>query len=422
MPNHAMGPHEGLPRPAAVSQKTVPMKAQAAVVGSEPFRPRDTDYLRDPYARLGELREQGPVFVDPGTGMWFLLGHDEVDAGLQIVRGEPTLPERLAYFPANPFQADGPPHAEPRRIIAPLLRNRSVQRFRERAQSIVDAALADKKDGGTLRVVAEIGFRLPYHLTCDLLGIPDVDNSAELRDWTWRTLELIDAFPTPQQLQDNLEAAGCLAAHIEEVATWKRRHLGDDLFSAVIAAGDEGEVMRPEQVVPYVHTLYLAGMHTTVNQTALSLLALLEHREQWELLRKQPSLLENAVEELLRFEPTAQYMRRHPGQDVEICGVTIPAGAQVVCWIASANRDERQWGPTANALDITRADARQHVAFGKGAHVCIGSWLARMELQVVLGTILERFPNTQLIDEELVWSSNVIRGPDELPLELRTAS
>jgi cytochrome P450 len=389
---------------------------------AEPFRPQDPAYLRDPYSALGVLREQGPVFLDPGSGMWFLLGHDEVDAGLQIVRGEPTLPERLAYFPANPFQADGPPHAEPRRIIAPMLRNRSVQRYRERAQSIVDAALADKQSGSTLRVVEEIGFRLPYHLTCDLLGIPDVDNSDELRDWTWKTLELIDAFPTPQQLQDNLEAAGCLAAHIEEVATWKRRHLGDDLFSAVIAAADAGDVMRPEQVVPYIHTLYLAGMHTTVNQTALSLLALLEHRDQWELLQKQPSLLENAVEELLRFEPTAQYMRRHPGQDVEICGVTIPAGAQVVCWIASANRDERQWGRAADELDITREDARQHVAFGKGAHVCIGSWLARMELHVVLGTILERFPETQLIDQDLIWSSNVIRGPDELRLELRTAS
>src|ERR1044072_5429206 len=102
--------------------------------------------------------------------------------------------------------------------------------------------------------------------------------------------------------------------------------------------------MRPEQVIPYVHTLYLAGMHTTVNQTALSLLAMLEHRAQWELLVARPALLENAVEELLRFEPPAQYMRRTPDRDVDILGVTIPSGTDVVCWIASANRDEQRWG------------------------------------------------------------------------------
>src|SRR5262252_6379170 len=98
-------------------------------------------------------------------------------------------------------------------------------------------------------------------------------------------------------------------------------------------------------------------MHTTVNQTALSLLALLEHRDQWDLLVAQPALLENAVEELLRFEPTAQYMRRATTNDVTIGDVDIPTGTEVVCGIASANRDEQKWGPTADVLDITREDA-----------------------------------------------------------------
>ena len=93
-----------------------------------------------------------------------------------------------------------------------------------------------------------------------------------------------------------------------------------------------------------------------------------------------------------------------------------------MCWIASANRDPRRWGGSADQLDITRTEARQHIAFGKGAHVCIGSWLARMELQVVLGTILERFPRTSLAEQEPVWTSNVIRGPDELIVDLRTAA
>jgi hypothetical protein len=392
-------------------------------VRSSSFDPHSVEYLRDPYSHLAALREQGPCFVDPESGKWFLLTFDGVEAGLsQIVRGEREGPDTREHFPGNPFAADGLGHVEPRRVIVPALTNRSVQRYRDRAQQIVDDALAGKERGGDLRVVDELGFRLPYELTCDLLGIPQVDNADELRDWTWKSLELMDAFVTPEQLQTRLEASAALATHLHEVAAWKRDHLGDDLFSAVITAADAGEVMRPEQVIPYVHTLYLAGMHTTVNQTALSLLAMLGHRAQWDLLLAQPDLLENAVEELLRHQSTAQYMRRVPEHDVEIDGVTIPTGSDVVCWIASANRDPQRWGATADDLDITRADARQHIAFGKGAHVCVGSWLARLELQVVLGTIAARYPASELPAQDLVWSSNVIRGPEELVVRLRPAT
>jgi cytochrome P450 len=392
-----------------------------AMTGVEPLAPTSPAYLRDPYAHLAKLRAQGPCVIDPGSGLWFLLGFDEVEAGLsRIVRGEAHGPNRHVHFPGNPFRADGPGHTGPRRLIMPTFTNRAVQRFRDRAQEIVDRALADKHDGSELRVVAEIGFPLPYHLTCDLLGVPDVDNREELRAWTWKSLELIDAFLTPEQLQENLDASAQLAAHLDDVIAWKQDHRGDDVLSAILQAADAGDVLRPAQVVPLVHTLYLAGMHTTVNQTALSLHALLTHRDQWELLQAQPSLLENAVEELLRFEPTAQYMRRVTDTDIDVAGVTIPGDTEVVCWIASANRDGRRWGATADELDITRADARHHIAFGKGAHVCVGSWLARMELQVVVQTLVERFPNTQLADQELVWESNVIRGPQELRLVLGT--
>ena len=130
-------------------------------------------------------------------------------------------------------------------------------------------------------------------------------------------------------------------------------------------------------------------------------------------------LLADAIDEVLRFEPTAQYMRRVGATGVELGGVPIPEGVDVVCWIASANRDEKRWGPTANKFDITRADAPKHLAFGKGPHVCVGSWLARLELQTVIGTIISRFPNTEMLDQELLWSSNVIRGPEELVLDLK---
>jgi len=395
-------------------------RSESPVRAHEPFPAHDPAYLADPYAYLRGLRERGRVVIDPGSGKWFLLDYEDVSTGLAaITREERDREHRNRHFPGNPFSVDGPSHIGPRRVIMPIFSASKVQRYRERAQQIVDAGLVGKERGGELRIIEEIGFPLPYHLTCDILGVPEVDNADELRSWTWKSLELINAFLTPEQLRDYLEASGHLAAHLHEVIEWKRHHLADDVVSAVIAAADKGEVMRTDQVVPFVHTLYLAGMHTTVNQSALCLNALLEHRSQWELLRCRPELLENAIEELLRFGSTAQYMRRIGGRDYEIAGVTIPAGTEVVCWIASANRDEQRWGPTADQLDITRKDARMHIAFGKGPHVCVGSWLARLELQIVVGTIVSRFPNSERPEQQLRWESNVIRGPEELRIQLR---
>lgn len=385
------------------------------------FDPTTAEYLADPYAHLARLRAQGPCVVDPERDLWYLVGFDAVEAGLsRIVRGHHRGPDRHVHFPQNPFAADGPGHAEPRRIIAPTFSNRAVQQFRGRAQQVVDDALAAAIDAdGELRVVDTIGFLLPYTLTCDVLGIPDVDNRDELRAWTWQSLELVDAFLTDEQMEEYMSSAGLLARHLQGVIEWKRDHLADDLLSLIIRTADEGEVMRPEQVVPYVHTLYLAGMHTTVNQTALSLLALMRHRDQWDLLRATPELLPNAIEELLRYESTAQYMRRTAEEDVDLGhGLTVPTGAEVVCWIASANRDAQRWGPTADVLDLTRPDAKQHVAFGKGPHMCVGSWLARLELQVVVESVVSRYPNTTMPDQDLVWEGNFIRGPEELVLHL----
>ena len=392
---------------------------------SEPVRvtdvvdPGSAAYLGDPYAELGRLRAHGPCVVDEERDLWYLLGSDAVHAGLsKIVRGHHRGPDRHVNFPGNPFAADGPGHAGPRRIIAPMFSNREVHVFRDRAQEIVDGVLATVPDGGDLGVVDTLGFELPYTLTCDLLGIPDVDDRAELREWTWHSLQCIDVFLTDEQLQRYLASAAQLASHLREVIEWKRANLGDDLLSLIIRTADEGEVMIPEQVVPYVHTLYLAGMHTTVNQTALSLRTLLNHADQWRALCADPSLLDNAVEELLRYESTAQYMRRTAEEDVDLGEVVVPRGAEVVCWIASANRDVRRWGPTAGSFDLTRPDAKQHIAFGNGPHVCIGSWLARLELQVVIGTIAQRFPNSTIPEQDLVWESPFIRGPEQLAVRL----
>lgn len=373
-------------------------------------------FAADPYPALAAARRAGRVHFHAPTDQWFLLRFDDVGFGLADIRRN----ERTSRDPLNPFAMDGPGHTGPRRLITPTLSNQRVQALRARTQQIVDDALAGKGPGDELEVIGEIGYPLPYRLMCDLLGVPELDDPTLLRDVTFKSLALIDAFTTPAQVQEFLAAARVLYEHLDEVVAWKRDHRGDDLVSTVLAAADDGEVMRHEHVVPYLHTLYLAGMHTTVNQIALSLLALQQHRSQWELLRARPELCDNAVEELLRFDSTAQYMRRTTLEEYRFGDDVIPEGAAVVAWISSANRDEAKWGTDAGTLDLARADAPKHIAFGKGPHVCVGSWLARLELRVVLETMLTRFPGTELAPDELSWTSGIsaIRGPDELRLVL----
>ena len=378
---------------------------------------RSESFAEDPYPVLAAMRAQGRVHHHQPSNQWFLLQFDDVGFGLADIRRN----ERTSRDPLNPFAMDGAGHTGPRRLIAPALSNQKMQVLRDRTQMIVDDALTAKVPGSLLNVVDEIGYLLPYRLMCLLLGVPELPDPTALRDVTFKSLALIDAFSGAEQIQHFVAAAQDLYQHLDEVVEWKRSHRGDDLVSTVLAAADEGTVMTHDHVVPYLHTLYLAGMHTTVNQISLSLLALMRNRSQWELLVEHPKLCDNAVEELLRFDPTAQYMRRTALEDYRFGDDVVPEGAAVVAWIASANRDPAKWGADADVLDITRADAPKHIAFGKGPHVCIGSWLARLELRVIIETLVTRFPRVELATDELTWTSGItaIRGPDELPLQLR---
>jgi cytochrome P450 len=151
----------------------------------------------------------------------------------------------------------------------------------------------------------------------------------------------------------------------------------------------------------------------------LSLLALLRAPDQWAALVADEAILPNAVEELLRFDPTAQFMIRATTAEYQVGGTAVPAGQHVLAWIASANRDERRWGPTAGILDIGRPDVSHHIAFGAGIHSCLGMWLARLELQEVLRGLIRRFPETSLVDDEPQWRSTAfIRGLESLTLHL----
>jgi cytochrome P450 len=162
--------------------------------------------------------------------------------------------------------------------------------------------------------------------------------------------------------------------------------------------------------------LYVAGHETTVNLIGNATLALLGHPDELARLRSDPGLDAGAVEELLRYDSPVQFSRRITTGDLDVDGTTVPAGTFILTCLGSANRDEARWGPTAEELDVTRADAGQHMSFGNGIHHCLGSSLARTEAQIAIGALVRRFPDLELAGEPERNGRVVLRGLEALPV------
>jgi cytochrome P450 len=207
-----------------------------------------------------------------------------------------------------------------------------------------------------------------------------------------------------------------LTAVAAEMIAWKREHPGDDMLTALIQAEDEGDTLSDEELVSQTLLLYIAGHETTVNLIAGGALALLHNPGQLASLRENPAIIPGAVEELLRYDSPVQLGRRITVQPVTVGGTEIPAGELVMVSLASANRDERFWGPDAAELRVDRENARQHVSFGAGPHHCLGAYLARMEAAVAFERLLARFPGLAL-DGDVTWNGRInLRGPARLPV------
>lgn len=397
--------------------------------------PFSAEFFGDPYPMFASAREHRPVQChEPGT--WMVFRHDDVSQVLRdralssAERHTLDAPRNRAIRAAGGTEAyllrpslskmDAPEHTALRAMLARMFTPRAVEGLRSEAETYVSEALAGHA-GEDIELIDTLAYPLPYRLTCHWLGVPPSDDDRDVRRWSFEGLHLIDPFRSPDQYREYISGGAQFAAHLRELVSWKRDHLGDDAISHLIAAGEAGDAVTPDEVVATVHTLFLAGFHTTVNQIGLSLLALMRAPDQWRALVADEGLLPNAIEELLRFDPTAQFMVRATPTEYHVGGATVPAGQHLLAWIASANRDERRWGPTAGLLDITRPDAKSHIAFGAGIHSCLGMWLARLELEEVLRGLIRRFPATSLVDADPVWRSTAfIRGLETLTLHLES--
>jgi cytochrome P450 len=316
---------------------------------------------------------------------------------------------------------DPPDHHRLRRLVSKVFTPKTIESLRPRVQQLVDHYLDDAVARGTgeMDVIGELAFPLPFTVISEMLGIPETADRLQLREWSGQLVRTFDPIITIEEMKIALTAGDNMYAFLTDTIAWKRANPSDDVLSALIAAEDEGDRLSTEELNEQVALLFIAGHETTVNLIGNGTLALLRNRDQLEVLQRDPSIDTNAVNELLRYDSPVQMSRRITLTDYEIDGKTIEKGALVMTCLGAANHDPAHFGPDADALDLRRANANEHVSFGGGVHMCLGAHLARLEGQVAVGTLVRRFPALELAADRPEWNGRIVlRGLSRLPVTL----
>ncbi|GAA1934072.1 cytochrome P450 [Streptomyces sodiiphilus] len=383
------------------------------------------DFAADPYPVLAGLRARGPVHrvrTEEGE-VWLVVGHREVRTVLADQRlskdwahASPDAPVVRVSPGYHMLIADPPDHTRLRRLVAREFTPARIEALAPRVQEIADGLLDTLQTApdGRADLVAEFAFPLPITVICELLGVPFLDHD-RFRDWSGT---LLGNAPS----QEKAAAAGAVNQYMTGLLDTKREHPGDDLLSALLhTADEEGDRLSADELLGMAWLLLIAGHETTVNLITNGVLALLTHPAQLDRLRADPSLLDDAVEEMLRYDgPVLAATTRFTREPYEIGGTVIPGGGQIVlAAIADADRDPARF-PDPGSFDIGRRP-RGHLAFGHGAHFCLGAPLARLEARIALRTLLDRVPGLALdtAPAALRWREGMlIRGPHALPVRL----
>ena len=392
------------------------------------FAPTEFGFIADPYPVYASLREREPVAYDEATDHWLISRYEDVNALLRDRRfgrtyrhlashaemGHPPPPEWHAPFwdliNAGILDMEPPNHTRVRRLVAKAFTPRFVEGLRPRVQSIMDG-LVDEVDGAGEFDLIRVAEPLPVTVIAEMLGVPDADRH-HLRPWSADICKMYELNPSTQMQQDAVRASNEFSAYLRELARERKQDPGEDLISQLTLVLDEGERLTEDELVGTCVLLLNAGHEATVNSTLLGWWSLFRNPDRLRELRADRSLLPNAIEELLRFDTPLQMFERWVLEPFEIHGVEIPRGAELGLLFGSANRDPSVF-ERPDELDLTR-EPNPHLSFGAGIHFCLGAPLGRQELQVSFTTLLDRFPNLELV-EEPSWKPNyVIRGLEGL--------
>lgn len=363
------------------------------------------ELVKDPYAVYARLREQGPVHAVTGTDglpAWLITRYEDVRHALADPRlsldkrnAAPGGYRGMALPPAldaNLLNMDPPDHTRIRRLVSRAFGPHQVTRLHEPIRRTAGRLLDAMAPHGRADLISAYAAPLPITVICDLLGVQE-EARGDFRSWTEALVS-----PDPEHPEQAGDAVRGLLGFFARLIADKRARPADDLMSALVGLRDEEDRLSEDELTSLAFLLLIAGYENTVHLIGNATLALLERPDQLAAVRADPGLLDNAVEELARFDgPAPLAIRRFATEDVPVGGVTVPAGSTVLLSLAAAHRDPRRFTDP-DTLDVTR-DVTGHLALGHGIHYCLGAPLARAETRIALSALLERFPDLALAVE-----------------------
>jgi cytochrome P450 len=389
------------------------------------------DYYQDPLGHYERMRGAAPVvpaILPDGQRVWMITRYEDVRAALtdpRLVKDLRKLaapdwkPDPVAAFLySHLLNSDPPTHTRLRHLVQKAFTAGHLAAWRPRieeiAGSLLDTMSARVAAGEPeLDLIEQFAFPFPMTVMCELLGLPNQDRD-QFKAWSQT---LISPLVTRAEFRS---VGAAMTLYFTRLIAAKRQEPSGDLLSALIGARDDTDALTEHELLAMIFLLIVAGHETTANLIASGTLALLQHPAELVRLRASPSLLPQAIEELLRYtNPFNRTTDRYTLNPVEIAGVTIPAGEAVLCVTSSANHDPSRF-QGADQLDLGR-DSSGHLAFGHGIHYCVGASLARLEGEVAFAALLARFPALALAatSSELRWRPNsVIHGLEALPVRL----
>lgn len=312
----------------------------------------------------------------------------------------------------NMLTVDPPNHTRLRRLVSKAFTPRMIEDLRPRIQQIADELLVAVQEQGKMEIISDFAYPLPIIVISEMLGIPTTDRS-QFREWT-KVLMNASVYPSEgAAVTTTLEK---FIQYIEALLNEKRLNPDADLISELVQTKEQEDKLSNNELLSTIWLLIIAGHETTVNLISNGVLALLQHPEQMNLLRENPSLISSAVDELLRYSGPVMFISRLASEDMTIHGKIIRKGDLVLLSLTAANIDPQKF-TYPEILNISREE-NNHLAFGAGIHHCLGAPLARLEGQIALGTLLQRLPNLRLAikPDQLNYNHSKIRSLVNLPV------
>ena len=388
-----------------------------------------------PFDLFKRLREEAPIYwheesLDFEPGFWALTKHEDIVkvskdpmtfssavGGHLMTMGDPEVvdPSAVAAIIGNMIGMDPPDHQIYRKMVAPSFTPKAIRSLEDDMRKKIKELLENVEGKGEFNFVTEISEQLPLWVLCEMMGIPEIDRP-KIRD-------LVNNLTDASIQQDPNNAFQIWVNYMElfkmgrDMIEERRKNPTDDLMSVVANTKIEGGELPPELLDGFFLLMVIAGNETTRNTLTGGLMALTENPDEREKLLKDPSLIANATDEMLRWVTSVIYFRRTATKDTIIRGQDIKAGDKVVMWYGSANRDEEIF-PDGHLFRVERENARKHLAFGAGEHLCLGNRLGHMQIRILFEELLERFPNIHSIADPTRIPSNFLAGISELKVSL----